>query len=177
MKARLSKYGFTRPFQLKKDLGRQDKLTTWIEYLGYEYYTSFLRPRETYDVISNIDTTFQRANERERAERAVQSAIAAISLTKRAITKSYSSVIKLRRQLIAEQATLKAAKESHASIRMRNDAVTDFLQSIRRYRCKKDEVDRFSLLLRWIEQQIPSIKLELTSLNSVEDNPYSLRRL
>lgn len=35
---RLTKYGFTRPFQLEHNLDRQDKLTTWIEYLGYEHW-------------------------------------------------------------------------------------------------------------------------------------------
>ncbi|KAF2188832.1 hypothetical protein K469DRAFT_765828 [Zopfia rhizophila CBS 207.26] len=38
VKDRLKKHGFTRTFQLDEDPARQDKLTTWIEYLGYEYW-------------------------------------------------------------------------------------------------------------------------------------------
>ncbi|KAF2178449.1 hypothetical protein K469DRAFT_695492 [Zopfia rhizophila CBS 207.26] len=38
VKDRLTKHGFTRTFQLDEDPARQDKLTTWIEYLGYEYW-------------------------------------------------------------------------------------------------------------------------------------------
>ncbi|KAF2176858.1 hypothetical protein K469DRAFT_698118 [Zopfia rhizophila CBS 207.26] len=38
VKKRLTKHGFTRIFQPEEDPGLQDKLTTWIEYLGYEYW-------------------------------------------------------------------------------------------------------------------------------------------
>ncbi len=34
---RLTRHGFERPFQLDKDLDKQDKLATWIEFLNYEY--------------------------------------------------------------------------------------------------------------------------------------------
>lgn len=36
VKTLLAEYDFTRPFQLQKDPMHQDRLTTWIEYLGYE---------------------------------------------------------------------------------------------------------------------------------------------
>ncbi|KAI0388661.1 hypothetical protein F5Y17DRAFT_186420 [Xylariaceae sp. FL0594] len=35
---RLAHYSFARTFQLDMDPARQDKLTTWIEYLNYEYF-------------------------------------------------------------------------------------------------------------------------------------------
>lgn len=38
VKRRLARHGFTRPFQLKEDANQQDELTTWIEYLNYEYF-------------------------------------------------------------------------------------------------------------------------------------------
>ncbi|KAK2791411.1 hypothetical protein FQN52_004845 [Onygenales sp. PD_12] len=37
VKERLTKHGFTQTFQLDEDPTRQDKLTTWIEYLSFEY--------------------------------------------------------------------------------------------------------------------------------------------
>lgn len=37
MEKLLAEYGFTRPFQLHEDPAQQDELTTWIEYLGYNY--------------------------------------------------------------------------------------------------------------------------------------------
>lgn len=38
MKRRLAQHGFTQPFQLQKDPTQQDALTTWVEYLNYEYF-------------------------------------------------------------------------------------------------------------------------------------------
>jgi hypothetical protein len=38
LKARLRAYGFTQKFQLDADADRQHKFTTWIEFLGYEYW-------------------------------------------------------------------------------------------------------------------------------------------
>ncbi|KAL9528311.1 hypothetical protein SMMN14_08392 [Sphaerulina musiva] len=199
---RLSKYGFTRPFQLERNLARQDKLTTWIEYLGYEYWSynyaatfvkrsqrqhdkgwkklvdsNLLQPEETYDVICDINTSIRHANEEERAEKAVQSATAAVSLTESTIARSDGSTTKLRQRLLAEQATLNAARGSLESIKMRNDAITDFLYAIREYRCQKDEARRYSALLRWIVRQIPTIELELNLPNNVEDDPDRIQRL
>ncbi|PHH90253.1 hypothetical protein CDD83_4161 [Cordyceps sp. RAO-2017] len=37
-KRRLERHAFTRPFQLNEDPKQQDKLTTWIEYLCFEYW-------------------------------------------------------------------------------------------------------------------------------------------
>ena len=38
MKQGLTEHGFTQSFQLDEDPERQDKLTTWIEYLDFEYW-------------------------------------------------------------------------------------------------------------------------------------------
>jgi hypothetical protein len=38
LRERLLRHGFPRRFQLDEDAARQDKLTTWIEYLGYQYW-------------------------------------------------------------------------------------------------------------------------------------------
>ncbi|KAF2191726.1 hypothetical protein K469DRAFT_731939 [Zopfia rhizophila CBS 207.26] len=38
VKNQLKKHEFTRTFQLNKDPAQQDKLTTWIKYLGYKYW-------------------------------------------------------------------------------------------------------------------------------------------
>lgn len=199
---RLSKYGFTRPFQLESNLDRQDKLTTWIEYLGYEYRSydyaasfvkryqrrhdkgwkklvdsNLLRPEETYDVICDINTAFQHASERERAEKAVELAMTAVSSTERTIATSNSSATKLRQRLSAEQATLNAARESLELIEARDDAIVEFLYPIREWRRQKDEAHRYSALLRWIVRQIPTIELELNLPDNVEDDPNRTKRL
>ncbi|KAJ6439222.1 MFS general substrate transporter [Purpureocillium lavendulum] len=38
VKRRLARHGFTQQFQLQEDPKLQDKLATWIEYLGFEYW-------------------------------------------------------------------------------------------------------------------------------------------
>ena len=100
VKKLIAQYGFTRPFQFQfqEDPTQQDKLTTWIEYLGFECwisesYTRFLkhkqpeydeawkklvdsnvlRPFETEEYICDILSAFQRQREREQAQKAVES--------------------------------------------------------------------------------------------------------
>ncbi|KAM0417218.1 hypothetical protein ACHAPT_012795 [Fusarium lateritium] len=38
IKRRLANHDFIRPFELKEDPKQQDQLTTWIEYLGFEFW-------------------------------------------------------------------------------------------------------------------------------------------
>ena len=111
VKQGLAEHGFTRSFQLDEDPERQDKLTTWIEYLDYEYWwydkdmrfvkrhqlrydeawkklvdSKVLRPFETEEFVWNIDSSFQHASERDRAEKAVESAKSAVMSAQKAAT-------------------------------------------------------------------------------------------
>jgi hypothetical protein len=38
VKRSLARHGFTRPIELDEDPERQDKLTTWIEFLDFEHW-------------------------------------------------------------------------------------------------------------------------------------------
>ncbi|POS72348.1 hypothetical protein DHEL01_v209259 [Diaporthe helianthi] len=92
----LAEYGFTQPFQFHQEPTQQDKLTTWIEYLGYECWLHYrharrvkrmqpkfdaawktlvdanlLRPFETQEYVCDIDSSFQRQIESDQATRAV----------------------------------------------------------------------------------------------------------
>ncbi|CAN8097993.1 unnamed protein product [Discula destructiva] len=102
VKQLLAEYDFIRPFQFHEDPIQQDKLTTWIEYLGYECWVhhryasrvkrmqpkydtawktlvdlSVLRPFETEEYVCNIESAFRRQSERDQATQAVASARAA----------------------------------------------------------------------------------------------------
>ncbi|KAI1733524.1 hypothetical protein F4680DRAFT_454864 [Xylaria scruposa] len=100
VKTLLAEYDFTRPFQLHKDPTQQDRLTTWIEYLGYQCWvhlrctqrikrmkpaydiawknlvdSNVLRPFETEEYV--LDTWKcgpQHQSDRDEATRAVESA-------------------------------------------------------------------------------------------------------
>jgi len=199
IKKRLSKYGFTRPFQLESDLSRQDSITTWIEYLAYEYWfydqhasyikrfqrkhdeawkklvdSGVLRPRESYELVCDIESVFKRAAENEEAKRTVQSTTAALLAAEVAVIKSCASQDVRdadERRLSAAQAARDKAEADYRSLMRRRDAITDFCQQTKGYRNANDEAERHLLLLRWIKQQIPLIECESRSVGSCIVHP------
>ncbi|KAI0872475.1 hypothetical protein GGS24DRAFT_518539 [Hypoxylon argillaceum] len=99
VKRRLARHGFTRPFQLKYDPKRQDKLTEWIEYLNFEYWcldwyaasiqrlkpahdkawrelvdSKIARPGETMESIRTTASSMQRSREQSQAREAMRRA-------------------------------------------------------------------------------------------------------
>ena len=99
VKRRFARHGFTRTFQLDEDLTRQDKLTTWIEYLHFEYCwydwhtlslknlqsgydeawkklvdSGVLRSSETEEFLRTTESSMRRQNEKDRAWDALKSA-------------------------------------------------------------------------------------------------------
>ena len=106
VKRRLERHGFTRRFQLEEDPERRDKLTTWIEYLNYEYWwydawvsrlkrrqpyydrqwkelvdSKLLRPFETESFVLSEACAIQHASERSAAQEAVKHAKSAALAT------------------------------------------------------------------------------------------------
>lgn len=140
----LAQYDFTRPFQLHDDPKQQDKLTTWIEYLGFacaQHYryarnvknrqpkydkawktlvdAKVLGPSDTEEYVCNIDCAFQHDEDREQAYMAVKSAEAALVSTQKAKNDSRESRGGKPAAGIhshAAQSRLDRAKESLASI-------------------------------------------------------------
>lgn len=113
VKQLLEQHGFTQSFQFHEDPGQQDKLTTWIEYLGFEYWqlewstrsikrlqpkyeaawkllvdSRVLRLDETAEFLRTDESGFRCESEREQAEKAIESAKSAagdvLILTERA---------------------------------------------------------------------------------------------
>lgn len=112
----LAEYGFTRPFQLHDDPTQQDRLTTWIEYLGYECWEHYrharrvkikqpvydaawkklvdanvLRPFETEEYVCNIECAIRQQVEEDQANRAVKSANSAAKAVLIAIHKDINN--------------------------------------------------------------------------------------
>jgi len=193
LKERLAKHGFTGTFQLDKDLARQDKLTTWIEYLGYEYWlhdqygplkrrrqrideaweelvdSNVLRPGETHEDLCG-DAGFQRASEEENSKTAVRSAESAVSSAKRATSKSQKSRLplqQLQQRLATAQSKLEAAKKRHESIMRRNDRISEYFLQTKSSRIAKREAEHHGKLLRWVLQQLSLIELELNAPNVI----------
>jgi hypothetical protein len=195
LKERLAKHGFTRQFQLDEDPTRQDKLTTWIEYLGYEYWwydqlapskrgeqlyqeawknlsdSVVLRPFETEEHICDTASAFQHASEEERAKEAVESTESAIIWFQQAMSvpqRSRPSSQELQRRLQKAQSELDAARREYNSIKRRNDLIEAFCRKTRNYQVAKCHAERHSVLLRWMLQQVPLIEFELNSANIAE---------
>ena len=201
LKERLAEHGFTRQFQLDEDAARQDKLTTWIEYIGYEYeYIGYenwgydqpakcvkryqrhhdraweqlveskvLRPGETEESIGDIRTAFQRAMDREYAEKAVAAASSDVAIARNALSnprKSSLSSHNLQTRLVEAESKLGTAEKKYNYIKRRNDLITNFIQRTRHFSLAKRDVERHSILLRWVLQQVPLIELELNPLSA-----------
>lgn len=180
-KERLARNGFTRIFELDLDVAKQDKLTTWIEYLNWEYMryedhayevkrlqrhhdrawkklfdSGVLRSEETQDVLLKYELAFdqslQRWTEEQSTERAVETARRDIASAEQAAASS--------RILNAVRAKLHIAEETHGRVRRRNDCINEFASTTERYRGSKRYVERQLLLLRWMVQQVPLIERE-----------------
>ena len=166
VKRSLARHGFTRPVELAEDLDRQDKLTTWIEFLDFEHWfydkdirivkrlqpgydeawkelvdSHVLKPNETEEFICNIDSVFQHSSETERAEKAVKSAEAAVMSAQQAITDPRRSSLPQRepqRRLAAAQSRLDAAAKTLESIKRRNGLVDEFYKKTQLSQITKD---------------------------------------
>ncbi|KAL8654599.1 MAG: hypothetical protein Q9210_001412 [Variospora velana] len=111
VKRSLAKHDFTRPFEPIEDLEHQDKLTTWIEFLDYEYWlydkdmtfvkrrqpqydeawkelvdSHVLRHFETEAFICSIDSAFYHDAEGQQAEKVVESARSNVTSAQKSIT-------------------------------------------------------------------------------------------
>ncbi|KAF2193575.1 hypothetical protein K469DRAFT_745128 [Zopfia rhizophila CBS 207.26] len=188
VKDRLTKHGFTRTFQLDEDPARQDKLTTWIEYLGYEYWwydqyalskcqqqrlddawkklvnAKVLRPFETQEFICSIESGFLERSERERAEEAVESAKSAVMLARKAISDpghAKRSPKEYQQRLVEAQFKLDAAEKEYGSIKRRHNLIYEFTERTKNNRFSKRNAECHSILLQWMLQQLPLIELEL----------------
>ncbi|CZR65639.1 uncharacterized protein PAC_15539 [Phialocephala subalpina] len=166
VKQGLAEHGFTRAFQLDEDPERQDKLTTWIEFLDYEYWwydkdmrfvkrqqpqydeawkelvdSQVLRPNETEEFICNIASAFQHESEEERANKAMEFAKSAVISAQKAFTdprRSNLSKSEARQRLVAAQSELDAAVKSLESIKRRDDLIYEFYKKTQLSQITKD---------------------------------------
>lgn len=196
LKDRLAKHGFTRIFQLDQDPAQQDKLTTWIEYLGYEYWwydlyhdaitknvverynnswkklvdSNLLRPFETEEYICR-PIFGQETMECQRAETAVESVSLAVESIRKSIAdqrNSKSSFRDLQQRLLRAQSKLDMELKEQETMKGRHALINEFIQETAFYRSKKREAEHYLILVRWVLQQIPLIELELVPLNMPE---------
>ncbi|OAX85226.1 hypothetical protein ACJ72_00386 [Emergomyces africanus] len=198
MKARLLKHGFTRTFQLDEDPTGQDLLTTWIEYLGYEYWwydrfaisdcqqklfdrkwkdvidSQVLEPSETHESVRGFGLRLLLRNELEQSQEAVKIAKSIVILTQEAISDSQNLGYPLKefeRKLQEAQSELAAAEKKCAFRERRSKVVDDFFRGTANYYISRDYAERHTILLRWILEQFPMVELEMKQFDTVVNTP------
>ena len=187
-KERLARHGFTRPFELDRDIAKQNKLATWIEFMNWEYmwyeqYVSSekkgqrrhdkawktlvesgeLKPGETEDELWTFEHRLQRSAERHSAERAVKTAKRDLISAEHASTSLRTSMTPLpepQRRVEEAQANLAVAADTHSRVAQRNDCISRYVNTTKNYRIAKEDAARHQILLRWMLQQIPLIEQE-----------------
>lgn len=183
----LAKHGFIHPFNLLQDWKQQDQLTTWTEYLCYEYTwldryaksiekldrerdkawkeleeMGVLKPHETPEFLQTTESEIQHQAELNKARSAVTSskdtARAALRDSEKA-KHGHSRFTKEERvrSLAAAQSNLNAAGKALKALESRLDLISTFVFNQGPYYNAKRNHTRHALLVKWIEEQMPRI--------------------
>ncbi|KAI5923993.1 hypothetical protein F4810DRAFT_666917 [Camillea tinctor] len=182
----LEDHGFKRPFQLKKDPEQQDQITTWIEYLGYEYFwydktlslLESLQPEYNEKwkalvdakVVSRYETreSSELLQMKERIDRAARNAeLEMMRLLPQLGSTSEESKKRVSEAWRRESLTATAKRFYFA----REMMIKKFDEETRSYQdIKKYELKRREYLLRWIQEEIEQIELESKEKEAGETN-------
>ncbi|KAM3510954.1 hypothetical protein MY11210_005420 [Beauveria gryllotalpidicola] len=193
VKRRLARYGITQPFELDEDPKKQDKLTTWIEYLNYEYWwldeyasdnkrleaerdklwkefveTNLLSPHETKDTVLNSAPAMQVAV--DRASTAVQSARLkakrVYTLTPKDL--KHSDIQKAGQRLMLKRAKeeVNAAKRHLKQAHKRSHFVTQFDLATLKCDDATRNFDRHRIIVQWVLDQLPLVESEVNLSNN-----------
>lgn len=206
VKRRLARHNFTHPFELDKDLKKQDQLTTWIEYLNYEYWwldkytgdierlapghdkawqelvdTEILRPHETEEFLLATASPMERASEREQAQREVERAESEarrIYVTTQEEPQRWR-IPKAQRisMMRAGSAKLLAVKGRLDHVRSRNNRITNFIRETFDYADAKRDAARQRILVQWVPEQVPLIEAEMTQSKANKARSDGTRRV
>ncbi len=197
MNRRLTQHGFTWPFQLKEDPKQQDRLTTWIEYLNFEYWwldryiatierltpdydkawqklvdSKVLRPHETKESVRSVSSPNRQQDEIDEAFKAVQRAEARgkqvyISTQVDPSRLNIPQPERIRRINEARRDLLRA-DEKLESINKRNEHIGDFVSGAQDLKIAKRDAACHHALIPWILEQVPLIDAELNQTRAIE---------
>ncbi|KAH6982348.1 hypothetical protein BKA56DRAFT_585734 [Ilyonectria sp. MPI-CAGE-AT-0026] len=190
VKRRLAQHDFTRPCHLHEDPKQQDALTTWIEYLNFEYWWLYrhtramesmrsahdkawqelldlkvLRPHESQKFLQTMASLSERQAEEEQAREAVKRAGSEGATVYRMTQKDpqRSSIPKAKRMSMLGAATnkLNAAKGRLKLLERRSSLITDLIRWTHGYDRAKRDAARQRSLVQWVLEQVPLIEAEV----------------
>ncbi|KID72367.1 uncharacterized protein G6M90_00g089080 [Metarhizium brunneum] len=189
VKARLARHGFTRSFYLAEDPKQQDKLTTWIEYLCFEYwwldrYTAtkerlkskhddawievknqgVVKEGETPGFIRTDESAMRRQDAKDRASKAMKDAELEAEKIYHATQTDPDrfSIPKERRvrMLVKARRRLSKAKETVEFLKRRSQLLIGFVRGTFGYDDANQDVVNQMNLLKWAVAQTRSIEDE-----------------
>ena len=183
-KRRLAHHGFTQPLHLEEDPKRQDKRTTWIEYLSFEYWwldkhstsvkglqqqhykhwgalvdSKVLRPSESPKNLCTEEGARERAREQAQAENNVLSAKAILTSAQKATGAPRHGRTSAWAWTSA-RTRLSDANVTLEAVKNRNRLIRDFIQRTQRYRTAEKAAWRHGVMISWILEQASQIEVE-----------------
>ncbi|KAL3957298.1 hypothetical protein ACCO45_007876 [Purpureocillium lilacinum] len=193
VKRRLTRHGFTRALLLQEDPKQQDKLTTWIEYLCFEYWwldwyndsierlepdhdkrwqelvdKKIPKPHETKDLIRTTPSSMERGREREQAWEAKQVAEADAKrvyfLTQEDPRRLTIPIEKRMLMLEAARKKLVAAQERYEFTRRRVSMITNFIRATFDYVNAKKDATGHAAIAQWVMEQVLWSRPSLSTL-------------
>ncbi|CAM1501659.1 Fc.00g036430.m01.CDS01 [Cosmosporella sp. VM-42] len=194
-KKQLEKQSFTRSFVFDEDPKKQGKLTTWIEYMSYEYMrydrvswykrrehwygeawkklvdAKVLRPEETQEFIHSAKCTSQQQSEAIERRQAVELGRSALLRAHRDLLNPAIPSATAQESLAAGESQLDTAIQEFEVFKRRNDLIDDFKRTTAKYKEARNEAERHVLLLEWMRKQVPLIEQELAQKAEEASNP------
>ncbi|KAM6535653.1 hypothetical protein FALCPG4_005202 [Fusarium falciforme] len=191
VKRRLASHGLTRPFKLNEDPKQQDQLTTWIEYLSYEYWcldghaedmerlapkhdeawkrlvdAKIVGPHETIDDIRSVRGSLQRDNDAQQAHIEVRMAKAEAQRVFKLTQESPERFLipeKQRVEMLNKVSRdVEHAERRHKRVKARNDKVSAFVSGTHEYARAKMKWTCHNLYVEWVLKQLPLVEAEMT---------------
>ncbi|PQE09032.1 ankyrin 23 unc44 protein [Rutstroemia sp. NJR-2017a BBW] len=135
-----------------------------------------LTPFETAESLWTPGIGFQLKSEETQAKKAVESAISIMQSAEKVLLEakvaslSKLSFSQLEQKLSAARSKLVTVTKSLERISRRRSLISDFHDQTKGYEIAKGNVNRQSILLRWILQQVPLIEIELNQAKVTENN-------
>ncbi|PQE30160.1 ankyrin 2,3 unc44 protein [Rutstroemia sp. NJR-2017a WRK4] len=178
-------HGFTRSFKLEEDPARQDKLTTWFEYLDYEYWwydkdvrvveryqqqydeawkelkSHHLKPSETEELIWDPGYCLELMYTLRNAEGGVAEAESRVKWAEKRTLEWVYCVEDSLQKVQEAKLSLVEAQQEFDSMKLRDDEIRLFKNKYWKFHLAKQGAARRTKLLRWILQQIPLIEEEM----------------
>ncbi|PFH62652.1 hypothetical protein XA68_12523 [Ophiocordyceps unilateralis] len=205
VKRRLARHGFTRSFELQEDPQLQDRLTTWIEYLCFEYWwfdrhtdsierlkldhdrrwqalvdKKIPKPQETKDFVRTSQSAMEREREIDQARQAIRMAEAN---EKRVYFLTQEDPQRLtipearRIQMLGDaRKQSKAAQEWHELIYQRGNMITDFIRATFGYVEAQKDAAYHATIAQWVLEQVPLVRAELIQPDMTEASPDTKNR-